>query len=237
MKRLKVIIFIFLLMLLTLGEAFANAAEPPSVIVISRDVPENARVYFLINHEYIRGEVRHKFGETYYACYVGRLKETDSIYLEVISHGGLVLMKFELNLKEYTNIYTLDYSHGSLKEGKGLLRTALLVFSRLSMTLILEGLVFYSLGYRSKETWKVFLIVNLITQGFLNIWLSLSMHPLESYLLLILIFGEFFVFLVEFVTITPLVHEHSYKRNLITVFLANSVSLYVGGIMIQHLPI
>lgn len=41
-------------------------------------------------------------------------------------------------------------------------------------TLLIEGVLLYVFGYRSKKSWKRFLLVNLITQGGFAVYLAVT---------------------------------------------------------------
>ena len=85
-------------------------------------------------------------------------------------------------------------------------------------------------------SWIMFLLINLLTQGALNIWLD-GFNPLDGYLIAVLIFGEFLVFIVEIAAFLLLVKEHRGLRTVLYVLLANLLSLIVGGYVITILPI
>jgi hypothetical protein len=105
------------------------------------------------------------------------------------------------------------------------------------LTLIIEGIVFFLFGYRRKRSWLVFIIVNLVTQGILNIWLAGNYSPLNNYLIFSLIGGEIVVFIVEIIAFLILVKEHGRLRTASFVVLANLLSLIAGGYLITVLPV
>jgi hypothetical protein len=107
---------------------------------------------------------------------------------------------------------------------------------RIILTLIIEAIVFWLFGFRNKRSWIVFLIINLITQGALNIWLN-GAAPLVSYLIFTLIFGEMLVFIAEIIVFLVLIKEHRPMRTLLFVITANFLSLFAGGYIITVLPI
>ncbi|GLC31204.1 hypothetical protein bsdE14_26140 [Clostridium omnivorum] len=60
---------------------------------------------------------------------------------------------------------------------------------------------------------------------------------MPSYLILSLIIGEFFVFVIEMIAFPILVKEHGKSRSLVYAFIANFVSLIAGGYIISVLPV
>ena len=107
------------------------------------------------------------------------------------------------------------------------------------LTLLIEGVIFFLFGYRKRNSWIVFLATNILTQGFLYVWLNTQFYPLvNSYffpVLFSLIVGEFLVFISEITVFLILVRE---RRRLVTfsyVVAANFASLIVGGFLINAL--
>jgi hypothetical protein len=139
-------------------------------------------------------------------------------------------------LKNYNNIYTLNLKNKTLTRGKSTLRSVLLVSFRLILTLFIEAGVFTLFRYKEKRSWIAFLIINLISQGVLNIWLNTA-SPLGSYLILLLIFGEIFVFIFEIFAFLLTVKESKAAITASYVIVANLLSLAAGGYIITYLPI
>lgn len=85
-------------------------------------------------------------------------------------------------------------------------RTPLLVALRVTLTLLLEGLVFLLFGYRTRRSWLAFAAVNLLTQGGLN---ALITGPGSSaYFVFGYGFGELVVMAVETAAFACLLREH-----------------------------
>jgi hypothetical protein len=83
-----------------------------------------------------------------------------------------------------------------------------------------------------------FLVINLVTQGVLNFFLSASGS--DSYWLLTLFVLEVMIFIVEtaaFIIATRITKEHKWWRALLYVITANAASLILGAIILSFLPI
>ena len=65
----------------------------------------------------------------------------------------------------------LDLQSRTLTAGQPWWRQPLLVFLRVALTLLLEGIVFFLFGYRQKRSWILFFLVNGLTQLFVNLLL------------------------------------------------------------------
>ena len=108
---------------------------------------------------------------------------------------------------------------------------------RLLLTLLLEGIIFWLFWFREKRSWLIFLAINLVTQGVLNIWLNSGGSLIPSYLIFNLIIGEFFVFAAEMYAFPIFIKEHKKSRILMYAFIANLMSLIAGGYIISVLPV
>jgi hypothetical protein len=237
-KGFLLVIFISILMAFALpATASANSAEPPSLIIIVINPPDNLSIESVSTNNHEVATVERVAWEGYYIFYWLDMKVGDVYTFNVTTNGE----SFECTLSEpvnsYNNVYTLDLSTRELTPGKYPLRSVLLVPIRVLLTLLLEGIIFWLFGFRQKRSWLVFFIVNLITQGVLNIGLNIISSPLDEGLICVLIFGEIFVFIAEIVTFSKYIKEQINSRILIYVIVANLVSLLAGGLLISILPV
>jgi hypothetical protein len=237
-KRKNALLCIFLLILTAFAGSniySANAAEPPSIIIIVPNAPQDLEM----NIGYrLSQRIDHLF-ESYFAFSSYSFKSAE--YTLTVTTGGTVFeITLDSPLKEYNNIYTLDLESRTLTEGELPSRDIILVTIRVLLTLLLEALVFFLFGYRQKLSWIIFVAVNLITQGVLFIFLnSLSSTPLsgEFYIILTMIVAEIFIFVVEMAVFLIFIKEHRRWRTAGYVLTANLLSLVFGGFLITLLPI
>jgi hypothetical protein len=210
----------------------ANAAAPPSILIIVSHAPDDLDIS--IEPGGIQAHRTDKVLESYFAFYSYDLKSAD-YHLKITTGGSSFDVALNAPLK-FNNIFTLDLKNQTLAPGKSFTRSFNLTSLRIILTLIIEALVFFLFGYRKKSSWLIFLTVNLVTQGALNIWLSLSTTPLQSYLIFSLVFGEILVFIVEIAAFLIFIRE---KRSLVSLFVivANAASLFLGGFLITLLPV
>lgn len=114
-------------------------------------------------------------------------------------------------------------------------RNTLLVVLRVTVTLITEGIVFAVMGYRTKKSWVVFLITNLVTQTLLN--LSLTGNYLAmGYWELGFHAAEVLIFIAEAAVFACLLREQSRAKGIVTALLANAASLALGWALLTYLP-
>lgn len=222
------------------AQASANAAEPPAVIVVVLNAPDDLELSAQVNGEFVPMSESSAAWERYYKLhyfdYPSASRDDAVTALRAVSGGDVAAVELPAAAQGYDNVYTLDYTTMTLTEGTLPLRSALLIAMRLALTLVLEGLVFYLFGFRAKRSWIAFFIINLITQGALNILLSLSSFD-GGYLILGLILIEILVFLVETPAFLFAVKEKRWWQRLLYVLLANVLSLFLGGVLITYLPV
>lgn len=216
--------------------SFGNSAEPPSIVIIVPDAPDDLRISVVKDGEVIFAGITDKIVDRYYEFYFSQLPGS-SEYIFDISYGN---ENFKIRLdnlpERYNNVYTLNLRDNTLIPGKLKLRTATLVVVRVVMTLMLEGLIFWLFAFRKKESWIAFLLINMMTQIALNIWIT--GFPINiGYSIIGLFFMEILIVIFEIALFIRLVSEHSNPRKAIFVLLANTVSFIAGGYMITLLPI
>ncbi len=217
--------------------AYANSAEPPALIVIMKNAPEDVSVSIISADTMKEGHKRKAAWETYYAFYNRDIANNTEIMLRVagngISYDKIVGKQY---LTGYNSIVTLDFSAQTITAGKLLARSTLLVGLRVLFTLMIEGGIFFLFGFRAKKSWIAFLIMNLLTQGILNVVLN-GASPLASYLIFNLIFMELLVFVAEIIGVLVFIKEHGRFRRVSYVLVANLASLILGGYLITVFPV
>jgi hypothetical protein len=237
-KRFLLVFFACTLIILAfIIPASANSAEPPSIIILVNNPPEDLSITLISGEKHIESIVRRTAWEGYYAFYSHDMRKDGKHVFRITTGGESFECAIDKPLKTYNNIFTLSLSERKLTPGQYPFRRVLLVSIRLLLTLVLEGVVFWLFRFRQKRSWLVFLAINLVTQGLLNIWLNYGGSPLQSYLVFSLIVGEFFVFLTEMIVFPILVKEQKKGRILLYVFVSNLVSLIAGGYIITVLPV
>ncbi len=234
-KRLILIVALSMLIVLV-SVCYGNSAEPPSILIIVPNAPEDLEVSIGSGNTNMTANIRDKVIEKYYAFYSSELRIAKDYTVCVSTRESSFEIVLEKPLKKYNNIYTLNLADKTLKPGKLLSRSIILVSMRITMTLAIEAIIFWLFGFRNKKSWIAFLIINIITQGALNIWLNGS-APLASYLIFSLIFMEFVVIIAEVIAFLAILKERGRGRTLLYVIAANFLSLLAGGYIITVLPV
>ncbi|MDF2544231.1 MAG: hypothetical protein K0S47_3949 [Herbinix sp.] len=217
--------------------AYANSAEPPSVVILVNNPPEDLSIELETDKSMINANVRQVAWEGYYSFYTRDIKTSSKFTFKITTKGESFTCTIDKPIQRYKNIYTLDLTSRELTSGTHPLRSVLLVSIRLLLTLVLEGLIFWLFGFRDKRSWFVFLIINLVTQGSLNIWLGIEASLMSSYLIFALIIGEFFVFVAEMIAFPIFIDEFGKTHTVVYAFVGNLISLIAGGYIISLLPV
>ncbi len=234
-KRALIIMLLISLFVPFRSICYANAAEPPSILIIVSNPPPDLEISIKTVDTYVKANKVDKAMERYYTFYSRHLRGVGDYVFKITTGKDSYEIAIEKPLRSYNNIYTLNLKNRTLTRGKLLSRSILLISTRLALTLIIEAIIFYLFGFRSKSHWAAFLIINVITQGILNIWIN-GLVPIESYLIFSLVFAEVLVFIAEIYAFLFIIKEHR-LRTVLYVITANLMSLIAGGYMITILPI
>ena len=235
-KQLLVVFLFILAFVMIVPVCYGNSAEPPSIIIMVTNPPDDLEIEIGSGNAYTTARRIDKAMESYFTFYLHELETINSYTLKASTGDRSFEIAFDKPITSYNNIYTLNLEEQILKPGKSLLRSIFLVSLRIVLTLITEAIIFWLFGYRQKRSWIAFLIINLISQGTLNVLLNGS-TPLGGYVILGLIFGEVFVYIFETIAFLGFVREHGRWRTALYVLTANFLSLIIGGYIITTLPI
>lgn len=241
----------------------ANAAAGPDFTVLITGAPEDMTVT-LVTPDGVRAEMRslRRGWESCFRLYYDHLFEAmngDARYtyesiavmektaaqssLHMVSESAgldFTVPMPHANQMQYNHlaVMTLDAENSTAVTGSSsymVWRNVLLVILRVSATLIIEGVIFFLMNYRTRRSWMVFVIVNLVTQIFLNVTLT-GNYLAAGYWELGFFFLEALIFLTEAVLFACLLREHSRIRGAVTALLANAASLACGWVLLAYLP-
>lgn len=237
MKKRLFALCLMILALSAYSPALANAAEPPGLTVIVNDPPEN----LTLTLKFGSGESallvpEHRFWEGQYRFFYGSIpgsKQLKNATLIVNWSDGAAEFPIPQEYLGYDNQVTLDLKTNELIQGQNPWRAPLLAAMRVILTLIIEGAIFFAFGYRTKQSIKLVLITNLISQTTLNI----IFIGAEGYWFLMYILVEIVVFTLESLIYKDWLAEHGQKRAVLYALTANAASLILGGWMISSLPV
>lgn len=245
MKKIVMIgFFLFFSIWMSVTDVSANSAEPPMVWIVVPGTYDTVEGVLIVDSYVVPAIVRENKFETYIRFYYGSMADynrmepldgSDAEFIITINRRQYSIRQ-DIRGDDYNQLYTLDMDTVTLVSGTTFVRNASLISLRVISTLILEGLIFFVMGYRQRRTWILFLIVNLITQGFLNIMIN-SGRPENVYMIFGLIIYETVIIIVEETVLLLSVKEKKKIRLFFTVLIANLLSLFLGGWFILNLPL
>ena len=104
-------------------------------------------------------------------------------------------------------------------------------------TFLIEGALLLAFGYRSRRSWLVFLLVNLVTQGGFALYLAVTVlnHGVSGWSLLFYLPIELIITVVESLLYRRLLTERSWERAVGYAIVANVCSATVGLLLIDPL--
>ena len=231
MKLLLIFLLLPVIALFTsTSKCYANSPAPPSIFIIVPNAPKD----LVLSIGSVEGHRKDKALESYYGFFFDFNKTIDE-NLQITTSGKTYQIKLPA-LTSYSTKFTLDVGNKTLSPGTPSFRVYEFAAITVLFTLVIEGVIFFLFSYRKKSSWITFFVTNLVTQGFLYIWLNNTVYPsFQSYLTLYLLFGEVWVFIIEIVVFLFLVKEYPRPRTFLYVILANLASLIAGGFLINAL--
>lgn len=209
---------------------YANSAAPPSLTIVVLNAPDDIEIYSADGNEKAHREF--SLSDPLFRFYEG---ETFPNAVAIRAEGQETLLELPAeNISGYDKYAVLDYKTMELSVGQPVWRAPLLIFLRVSFTLIIEGIVFILFGFRTKRDTAVFLTVNILTQAALNVIILTETNT--AFLMVELIFLEIIIFIIEAVAYCLLFTERSKGERIVFSFIANLASLFIGGAAIYLLP-
>ncbi|MDF2678556.1 MAG: hypothetical protein K0Q97_2908, partial [Bacillota bacterium] len=169
MLKYKILISIYMLLILfsSLTPCLANSAEPPSILIIVSNAPDDLEISISSKDSLYKSHKVNKKVETYFLFYNReiQMRNSNDYNLKISTNKENYEIKFEKPIKTYSNVYTLNLKSQTLTEGKNFSRSILLVALRIIFTIAIEALVFLLFKFKNKKSYISFIIINLITQG------------------------------------------------------------------------
>ena len=132
---------------------------------------------------------------------------------------------------------TVDWAKRTASAPSAGVAYALQFLCMLLPTLLIEGALLFSFGYRSRRSWLVFLLVNLVTQGGFALYLAVTVlnHGVSGWSLLFYLPIELIITVVESLLYRRLLTERSWERAVGYAIVANVCSATVGLLLIDPL--
>lgn len=141
--------------------------------------------------------------------------------------------------RDYFSNIVYDWQTNTVREATPTpLRFLARLASTLIPTLIIEGLIFWLLGFRERHSWLVFVVVNVITQIGLHLAMGASLTRSGWYFMsyfFLLLLPELIIWAVEAALYAALLREHDRYQRIGCALLANLASFAAGFIPLHLL--
>lgn len=241
-RQLWLLLAAFLLLTVILPQPVsANSGPPPNLTVIVTGAPEDVVLTLETGREaeeapYVKETVR--LWERCYRIYLTEWDYDPAGSVLVVKTGGA---EYRYTVPKgagdgYEDLLMLDFAAGTLTLGQPAWRKPLLVALRVALTLLLEGLVFFFIGYRKPVSWVIFVVINLLTQTWLNVSIA-SQAFRGGYWFLLFLLMEAGILIVESIAFPLAVKEKGKGMAICHAIAANLLSLALGGWLLGNLPV
>jgi len=182
----------------------------------------------LIGEDAGNGTQLHTFG------YVG---VPDDYRILIVTKSGESWVSEELHRATLQSSVTVDWAARTAAAPSAAAAYLLQFFCTLLPTLLIEGALLFAFGYRSRRSWLVFLLVNLVTQGGFAVYLAVMVlnHGVRGWSLLFYIPIEIVITVVELLCYRRLLTEKSKGHAAGYAIVANVHSATVGLVLIDPL--
>ena len=161
----------------------------------------------------------------------------DTYRIILVTKSGESWVSDTLHRATLQSSATVDWAAKTVSVPPAVVAYALQFLCMLIPTLLIEGVLLYVFGYRSKKSWKRFLLVNLITQGGFAVYLAVTVlnHGVSGWSLLFYIPIELVITLAEVLLDRWLLTEKGKGRAMGYAIVANIHSATVGLLLIDPL--
>ena len=182
----------------------------------------------LVGEDAGNGTQLHTFG------YVG---VPDTYRILIVTKSGESWVSDTLHRATLQSSATVDWAARTASAPSAGVAYALQFLCMLLPTLLIEGVLLLAFGYRSKRSWRVFLLVNLVTQGGFAVYLAVTVlnHGVSGWSLLFYLPIELIITVVELLAYRRLLTEKSRGRAVGYAVAANVCSAVVGLWLIDPL--
>ncbi len=123
-KAVTIAVTLLITVVANFGICSANSAEPPSIVVIVPDAPDD--LYIFLGPELIKAGRTDKVIESYFTFYSHQLKYEDYT-LTVTTQGDTFTLTLDGPLEKYNNVFTLDLQNRTIAPGERLSRNLMLI--------------------------------------------------------------------------------------------------------------
>lgn len=158
----------------------------------------------------------------------------DRFRIIIVTPEHEVRVSEEITTKSFNETIYVDYATMELRRvDPGILSYLKQFAGTFLPTIIIEGLLLLIFGFSLRKNWKVFLLLNLVTQIILTAVMSITLINfglITSYFIFVPV--EFVIILIEAIVLTKMLKEHRTSRRLIYALVANLASATAGFFLV-----
>ena len=158
----------------------------------------------------------------------------DRFKIIIVTPGLEVRVSEELTTTSFNETIYVDYVTMDLRRvDPGILSYLKQFAGTFLPTIIIEGLLLLIFGFSLRKNWKIFLLLNLVTQIILTVVMSVTLINfglVASYF--IFVPAEAVIILIEAVVLTKMLKEYRTSRRLIYAIVANLASAAAGSFLV-----
>ena len=161
----------------------------------------------------------------------------DTYRIILVTKSGESWVSDTLHRATLQSSATVDWAKRTASAPSAAVAYLLQFFCMLLPTLLIEGVLLLAFGYRSRRSWLVFLLVNLVTQGGFALYLAVTVlnHSVSGWSLLFYFPAEVVITVVESLLYRRLLTERNWERAVGYAIVANVCSATVGALLIDPL--
>lgn len=149
----------------------------------------------------------------------------DKFKIIVVSEDGSIKVSNLIERKAYDTIINFDYKSSKAYEMPLIIAYIFPLLLTCFITLMTEGMILILFRFNIKENLKAFILINIITQVFLYIMISIGMYILGILsATLFYLLAEIFIFIIEAILYSKLLNNHSKLRRIICSITSNFAS-------------
>lgn len=150
-KGLSILIIILFIITSNTIPNFANSAEPPSLVIIVENPPEDFKMTLLSESGTNDGRRYDYVGEVHYTFYYRDLNENRPTAVEITANGQTRIVDLPSLINRYHEVHTLDLDTLVFAPGETMTRSIKIVSFRVFGTLLIEGFLFFFMAFEIED--------------------------------------------------------------------------------------
>ena len=158
----------------------------------------------------------------------------DKFKVIVVSSDGKVVVSNEIKRMAFKSTIKFDYSTGKAAETSPILSYFIQFISTCLATLFIEGIILILFQFSFKANWKVFIVINIITQVMLTMIITYLMFRYGTIVAFVTYIPfEVAILVLEAILFAKYLKEYTKQRRVLYSIAANTMSFFIGIILLR----